>query len=102
MTTLDEGARLLPNAVWWLKADGVDVLPGLGESVRREWSGDVDLGDGQVKQLHDTYLNRLKFIKSIGLGQSVEHARQDLVHLGSDMKEDLTFLSSGTVLIYCL
>ena len=51
MATLDEGARLLPNAVWWLKADGVDVLPGLGES---EWSGDVDLGDGRVQCIHET------------------------------------------------
>lgn len=28
------------------KGDGVDVVPGLGESVYSEWSGDVDLNDG--------------------------------------------------------
>ena len=31
---LDEAVRLLPDAVWWLKADGVDVVSGIGESVR--------------------------------------------------------------------
>ena len=58
MATLDEGARLLPDAVWWLKADSVDVLPGLGESVRKQWSGDVDLGDGRVNSVYEAYLKR--------------------------------------------
>ena len=33
MAALDEAIRLLPNAVWWVKVDGVDVVAGLGESV---------------------------------------------------------------------
>ena len=37
------------------------VLPGLGESVRKEWSGDVDLGDGRVRCMHDAYMKRLKW-----------------------------------------
>ena len=48
--------------MWWIKADGVDVMAGLGESVRKEWSGDVDLNDGKVNQIHDAYLSRLKAI----------------------------------------
>ena len=78
MATLDEGVRLLPDAVWWLKADGVDVLPGLGESVRKQWSGDVDLNDGQVKHMHDAYLKRLEFAKQIGLTCSLERSKEDL------------------------
>ena len=48
MTILDEAIRLLPDAVWWLEADNVDVVSGISESVCLEWSGDVDLNDGEV------------------------------------------------------
>ena len=37
------------------------------ESLRREWSGDVDLGDGQLEQLHQTYMQLISFIQGIGL-----------------------------------
>ena len=30
---LDEAANLFSNVNWWIKADGVDVVAGLGESV---------------------------------------------------------------------
>ena len=47
---LDETARLHPNTWWWIKADGVDLVSGLGESVRGEWSGDVDLNNGNFSK----------------------------------------------------
>ena len=94
MATLDEGASLLPHAVWWLKADGVDVLPGLHESVKKEWSGDVDLGDGRIKNMYDAYLTRLVFVKQIGL-VSLKQSKEHLKQLQSEVEEDLTFLSSG-------
>ena len=86
--------RLLPDAVWWVKADGVDVVSGLGES---EWSGDVDLDAGKLKQMHDTYLKRLKSIRCIGLGRRMEHShlQDDLAQLEHDLTDDITFLSSG-------
>ena len=37
------------------------------ESLRREWSGDVDLGDGELEQLHQTYMQLISFIQGIGL-----------------------------------
>ena len=97
MTSLDEAARLLPGAIWWVKADGVDVVAGLSESVRNEWSGDVDLNDGKVKQMHDAYISRLKMVDRIGLGGRREHTKlqEDLAHLESDLKDDIAFLSSG-------
>ena len=101
MATLDEGARLLPNAAWWLKADGVDVLPGLGESVRKEWSGDIDLGDGRVQCMHDAYMKRLKFVKQFGLTCSMEQSKEDLMHFELEVQEDLTFLSSGIKCTCC-
>ena len=49
---LDEAVKVLPNEEWWIKSDGCDVIPGLTESVRLEWSGDVDLGDGSLQKQH--------------------------------------------------
>ena len=88
---------MLPDAVWCFKADGVDVVAGLGESVQKEWSGDVDLDAGKLKQMHDTYLKRLKSIRYIGLGRRMErsHLQDDLAQLEHDLTDDLTFLSSG-------
>ncbi|CAB4026452.1 Hypothetical predicted protein [Paramuricea clavata] len=34
-----------PNGRWWLKSDDTDIQEGLRESMRNEWSGDVDIGD---------------------------------------------------------
>ena len=47
---------MLPNATWWIKADGCDVIASLEESMDLAWNGDVDLGDGECQQLHNQYL----------------------------------------------
>jgi len=36
------------DAHWWIKADGCDITPGLTESVKGKWGGDVDLCDGHI------------------------------------------------------
>lgn len=95
MAILDEAVRLLPDAMWWLKADGVDVVSGISESVRLEWSGDVDLNDGEVEKVRVAYLNRLKFIENIGMNRSNDQLQHDLTVLEKELKEDLTFLSAG-------
>lgn len=46
-----------PDSWWWVKADGVDLVPGLGESMRREWSGDVDLNDGSLQEQYNACLH---------------------------------------------
>ena len=83
-----------------MKADGVDVLPGLGESVRKHWSGDVDLNDGRIKLMHDAYLKRLEFAKQIGLSCGLERSKEHLMHLECEIEEDLAFLSSGIIQMY--
>ena len=97
MAILDEAVRLLPDAVWWLKADGVDVVSGISESVRLEWSGDVDLNDGEIQRMREAYLNRLEFIENIGIEhrKGADQVQQDLVTLELELKEDLSFLASG-------
>ena len=49
---LEEANAAHPSAWWWIKADGADLLSGLGESVKGEWSGDIDLNDGSIQQLY--------------------------------------------------
>ena len=45
---LKTAKRRNPNGRWWIKADARDMRAGVMESMRHEWSGDVDLGDGQL------------------------------------------------------
>ena len=62
---LEEGKRVHPNAQWWIKADGCDLVEALGESVNGDWSGDVDLNDGEVARQHSEYTDRLSHIEDL-------------------------------------
>ena len=55
----------MPNALWWLKGDGCDVITSLEESVRKEWNGDVDFGDGSCQEMHQNYLNSLDEVSKL-------------------------------------
>ena len=51
-----EGAkRRNPNAMWWVKADGCDLVQGLKQSTRLIWSGDVDLDNGKLQEQYCQY-----------------------------------------------
>ena len=52
---LKEAHERSPKGRWWIKADACDLRKGLCESLRGEWSGDKDTGDGEVKKIHDEY-----------------------------------------------
>lgn len=65
MKTLDEASTFLPSSNWWIKADGVDVISSLEESLKLEWNGDVDLGDGKLQKLYQEYRDRLEVIGNL-------------------------------------
>ena len=67
LSILDESVRAHPNTWWWIKADGVDLVSGLGESVTGVWSGDVDMGDGQLQAAYQLHQERLHFLSGLGL-----------------------------------
>ena len=46
---LDEARKHHPNAWWWVKADGCDLVSGLAESVSEIWHGDVDWNNGELE-----------------------------------------------------
>ena len=101
MEVLKEAKRVHPNAWWWVKADGCDIISGLKESVKKEWSGDVNLNDGSVEMLRTQYLESQKFLGSVGVGQrrSREVLKCDLLKLKNDLTTQLTFLSSSKTII---
>ena len=80
MATLDEASRLHPNARWWIKADGCNIINGLEESTRLEWNGDVDFGTCEVQVLYKMYRDRLNLLDQIATDTSVEKNRQCVVH----------------------
>ena len=43
------------------------MTAGLRESMRHVWSGNVDLGDGELPALYAEYMQRRAFIQGIGL-----------------------------------
>lgn len=98
---LDKVKEANPDAAWWIKGDGVDVVKGLFESKRGDWSGDVDLSDGKLQQMVRGMCTRQKFVK--GLGLSSRHCtstlKKDLEVLLDQSKEDSKFILEGTYIM---
>ncbi len=97
MKVIEEALRLLPSANWWIKADGVDVISSLEESMRLEWNGDVDLGDGHTQALYAEYRRRLKSAEDIdqALGniQSVAEFVPVLLEIQQGLCDDIEFIN---------
>ena len=85
------------NTSWWIKGDGVDMVSGLGESVRGQWSGDVDLNDGSLNSLYCKYKQQLKAAGGIGLRErgTPQVVVEDLNTALKSIDEGLTFQHSG-------
>ena len=49
-----------------MKADGVDLVSGLGESIRGVWSGDVYLADGSLQKEFGRHQQQLEFFSELG------------------------------------
>lgn len=94
---LKSAKRRNPNGRWWIKADARDMRTGVMESMRHEWSGDVDLGDGQLNTLHQRYMALLDFVKGIGLNRRISFAEivKDLRQLMGTLQDDSVFLDVG-------
>ena len=90
-----------PNTRSWIKGDGVDVVKGLCESVKGQWSGDVDLNDGQLEVLYQEYQLRLNTAKQIGLRERKPNCliHVDLSAVLQQLVEELEFLHSGRLLM---
>lgn len=75
-------------------------MSGLGESMRTEWSGDVDLNDGSLKEQYQGYIQRLDFIKNLGLEDRKYYVVQDLNRIYEELASDLNFINEGGLTYY--
>lgn len=94
---LDNARASDPGVWWWIKADGVDVVKGLCESVNGVWSGDVDLNDKKLQELYRDVSERVTFIGKIGIDnrKDVETILSDLKAVLDFTKNDGEFLHNG-------
>jgi hypothetical protein len=93
---LNTASRNAQEVRWWIKADGVDVVKGLKESVKGEWSGDVDMNDGSLSKLFQEYQGRMEAAGKIGLGDGcVQQCMEaDLIETLGSLDSDLIFIHS--------
>ncbi len=96
--TLDDAHRLFPKARWWIKADGVDLLCSLEESVRGDWNGDIDLDDGKLQLLRSEYTARIEDVPMMSeplTSKRVEH----VIHL---VESDVEHVHQCRLILYTL
>ena len=88
---------IYPTARWWIKADGTDIQVGLRESMKNEWSGDIDWGDGDLQRRHGDYIKYLQFVDGIGVKQRRAYAciKADLEKQLQNVREENEFLVAG-------
>ena len=66
------------------------------ESLRLEWNGDEDLGDGTLQRLHTEYMRQRQFITGLGLKEREGVLPNDLNILLGNFEADKEFLKQGT------
>ena len=93
---MKEAKNANPSGHWWIKADPCDVRKGLRESLRFEWNGDEDLGDGILQRLHTEYMRQRQFITGLGLKEREGVLPNDLDILLGNFDADKEFLKEGT------
>ena len=86
-----------PEGRFWIKADGCDINPALQESVKGLWNGDIDLGDGKLKELRQEYDNRRMLCKAKDLKEDKAFLESKLRQQIDNLAVDIKFLSDGLV-----
>ena len=76
-------------------------MTSLEESIKLEWNGDVDFGDGKLQKLYKTYRQRLLGLEE--LSKLTSHPQLVLMALnreGRDITDDLKLLTDGMLTLY--
>lgn len=65
--------------------------------MRNEWSGDIDLGDGDLQRRHGKYVKYLQFVRGIGVKQRRAYAviKTELEEQLRNMRDEKEFLTAG-------
>lgn len=84
-----------PNGRFWLKLDATDLKGGLMESYKGVWNGDVDLGDGQVKELRRAYDGRVSLVGTVAAIGNRGNLEMELRKCVDSLDDDIHFLEEG-------
>lgn len=86
-----------PTARWCIKADWTDIITGIQESVKGDWSGDIDLNDGNAQAHKQRVTERIQLVKNIDQtdGSSLHCMKQ----VYNDLSDDDNFLSCGKSIV---
>ena len=93
MKILDAAHNNNPNANWWLKGDGCDLVSGLQESMWHEWNGDANLDDGDLEQKYKAYSDLLGFYKALRIGDDLVNGLEKCCQI---LLKDKEFILTGT------
>ena len=69
--------------------------------MRLEWSGDVDIGDGNLQKQYSNYMERVSLVKHINRQLSEVNLQRiltagDLLCIKESIVKDLTYIDKGT------
>ena len=95
--SLEQLQEAHPKGRYWIKLDACDLKPALQQSTREEWDGDVDLGEGRLQQLRQSYDQRCSLLTSccgLSMRDDLQAAMRSII---ADLEEDTAFLGGGLV-----
>ncbi len=90
---MKEAHEKYPQGRWWIKADACDLRKGLCESLRGEWSGDKDTGNGELKKMHEEYKEKKKTVKNLKVRSG--DFNQTVLDIKKYLESDVSFLQNG-------
>ena len=73
------------------------------ESTKREWNGDVDLGDGVLQRQHAEYIQRTEAVEQLVAVDRALHTLTPLLKaVQTQVNEDIIFIDLGMYNSECL
>lgn len=74
----------------WIKLDACDIKVALQQSMKGDWNGDADLGDGQLEALRHLHQARLQCFIEASSG-----SKEQLDQVRRNFEEDTLFIKDG-------
>ena len=80
-----------------MKADGYNITPGLTESQKGKWGGDVDLCDGHLQALYSEYQSVLQELDTLGQIEplTVQVVLMQLENVRGTLQQEISFIVQG-------
>ena len=96
---MDQLKEVNPDGRFWIKLDATDIKAGIFESLKGEWNGDSDLGNGELQRLRARYDHRKADCDNLfkNNGNMDRLQLEDKIREAADtlLRTDKTFLIKG-------